>query len=163
MVQLRTLRSIARHFQHQGAVRDLLWAGSPCCVKTNVTREIVWVSVEQNPETSIRRHSTQLGISRISLQNILHGFSLQVAAGSIFKTRRLWKLICGHNGRFGPQWPKFSDKFDGVRWSTFSFQWILQHTKLPILDIWKSKSKPPNAVTSHKVHIMECNEGGGDY
>lgn len=71
-----SIRNIMRRFENQGSVGDLPKTGRPKNVTTNENRERVRESVRENPETSTRRRSTQLGIPRSSLRNILHGLKL---------------------------------------------------------------------------------------
>lgn len=67
-----TIYRLVQRFGQQGAVCDLPRAGRPRAVRNEVSIARVQASIEENPETSTRRRSQQLGMSRRSLQRILH-------------------------------------------------------------------------------------------
>lgn len=66
-----TINRLIARFRQQGAVSDLPRTGRPktACTEENVQR--VQESVHENPTTSTRRRSTQLRLSRRSIQRIL--------------------------------------------------------------------------------------------
>ena len=65
------IRRLIQRFQQYGSVSDLPRSGRPCSVRSQKNRERVRDSVQQEPGTSIRRSSHQLGMSRMSLHRIL--------------------------------------------------------------------------------------------
>uniref|UniRef100_A0A8D8SNF8 DUF4817 domain-containing protein n=2 Tax=Cacopsylla melanoneura TaxID=428564 RepID=A0A8D8SNF8_9HEMI len=72
----RTIMKIIERFQEQGAVRDLPRPGRQRSVVTEANRQRVSDNIESSPGTSTRRRSTQLGMSRRSLQRILKDLKL---------------------------------------------------------------------------------------
>ncbi|XP_055387375.1 uncharacterized protein LOC129615958 [Condylostylus longicornis] len=66
-----TINRLVRHFEENGSVRNVQIRGRPRTVPTEENVERVVNSVDENPGTSTRRCSTQLGLSRRSLQRIL--------------------------------------------------------------------------------------------
>ncbi|XP_023311192.1 uncharacterized protein LOC111692289 [Anoplophora glabripennis] len=67
-----TINRLVANFRQQGAVRNLPGAGRRRTVHTDDNIERVQESIREDGETSTRRRSTQLGLSRGSLQRILH-------------------------------------------------------------------------------------------
>lgn len=67
-----TINRLVANFRQQGAVRNLPGAGRLRTVHTFDNIQVVQESIREDPETSTRRRSTQLGLSRGSLQRILH-------------------------------------------------------------------------------------------
>ena len=67
-----TINRLVASFRQQGAVRNLPGSGTLRTVHTFDNIQLVQESIREDPETSTRRHSTQLGLSRGSLQRILH-------------------------------------------------------------------------------------------
>jgi len=65
------IRRLVARFQEQGSVRDLPRSGRPCSVTNEENIQRVQESVEENPETSTRRRSAELQMSRRSLRRIL--------------------------------------------------------------------------------------------
>ncbi|CAK9826872.1 hypothetical protein ANTRET_LOCUS4642 [Anthophora retusa] len=65
------IQRLVQRFQQHGAVCDLPRSGRPYCVRNNVNIERVQQSIQENPETSTRRRSAELGLSRRSLRRIL--------------------------------------------------------------------------------------------
>ena len=71
-----TIYRLVRRFRQQGAVCDPPRAGRPRAVRNDVNIVRMQASIEENSESSIRRHSQQLVMSRRSLQRILHNLHL---------------------------------------------------------------------------------------
>ncbi|CAK1588565.1 unnamed protein product [Parnassius mnemosyne] len=67
-----TINHLVANFRQQGAVRNLPGAGRRRTVHTDDNIELVQRSIREYGETSTRRRSTQLGLSRASLQRTLH-------------------------------------------------------------------------------------------
>ena len=65
------IKSLVRKFQETGAVHDAKKTGRPKLIRTEVQINRVATDVANNSNTSIRRRSLQLGITRSSLQRIL--------------------------------------------------------------------------------------------
>ena len=65
------IRRLIQRFQQYGSVSDLPRSGRPRLVRSQMNLERVRDSVQQEPGTSIRRRSHQLGMSRTSLHRIL--------------------------------------------------------------------------------------------
>ena len=65
------IKSLIRKFQETGAVHDAKKTGRPKLIRTEVQINCVATDVANNSNTSIRRRSLQLGITRSSLQRIL--------------------------------------------------------------------------------------------
>ena len=65
------IRRLIQSFQHYGSVSDLPRSGRPRSFRSQMNLERVRDSVQQEPGTSIRRSSHQLGMSRMSLHRIL--------------------------------------------------------------------------------------------
>lgn len=65
------IRQLIKRFQEQGSVNDLQRLGRPCQTRNKDVIERIRKSIEEDPETSTRRRSFQLSISRRSLQRIL--------------------------------------------------------------------------------------------
>lgn len=108
-------RLIAR-FRQQGGVSDLPRSGRPRIVQNQVNIDRVRDSVEEYPETSTRRRSGQLGISRTSLRRILsrhlhmHPYKVQLAQQLLpldYRQRLIWATrpnrIISRNSEFN--WP----------------------------------------------------------
>nr|CAH7767108.1 unnamed protein product [Callosobruchus chinensis] len=66
-----TIRNLIHRFQQQCSVSDLPRTRRPRSVFTNANIHRVEDSVQEDAETSTRRRSTQLGVSRTSLRRIL--------------------------------------------------------------------------------------------
>lgn len=66
-----TVNRLVANFRHHGSIRNRSGAGRPRTAHTDENIERVRESVEEIPETSTRRRSTQLELSRRSLQRIL--------------------------------------------------------------------------------------------
>lgn len=67
------IRRLVTRFEEQGSVRDLPRSGRPHSVISEANIQRVLESVEENPETSTRRRSAELQMSRRSLRRILKG------------------------------------------------------------------------------------------
>ena len=65
------IRRLIQRFQQYGSVSDLPRSGRPRSVRSQMNRERVRDSVQQEPGTSIRRRSHHFGMSRTSLHRIL--------------------------------------------------------------------------------------------
>lgn len=70
------IRRLVQRFRQQGAVSDLPRIGRPRSGRTEANIERVRESVGEEPTTSTRRRSGQLGIARTTLRRILHGLHL---------------------------------------------------------------------------------------
>ncbi|KAK3868152.1 hypothetical protein Pcinc_026438 [Petrolisthes cinctipes] len=70
------IRTLINRFEEQGAVSDRPRSGRTRTARTDETREQVRKSIEENPGTSTRRQSRQLGISRTSLLRVLRSLNL---------------------------------------------------------------------------------------
>ena len=57
------IRWLIQRFQQNGSVSDLSRSGRPCSVRSQINRERELDSVQEEPGTSIYRHSEQLGMS----------------------------------------------------------------------------------------------------
>lgn len=66
-----TINRLVGHFEETGSVRNARIPGRPRTVQTEENIERVVNSVQESSGTSTRRRSTQLGLSRRSLQRIL--------------------------------------------------------------------------------------------
>ena len=64
------IRRLIQRFQQYGSVSDLPRSGRPRSVFSQINRERVLDSVQEEPGTSIRRRSDQLGMPRMSLYRI---------------------------------------------------------------------------------------------
>lgn len=71
-----TINRLVANFREQGAVRNLPGPGRHRTVHTADNIQVVQESIREDPETSTRRRSSQLGLSRTSLQRILHTIGL---------------------------------------------------------------------------------------
>ena len=69
-------RSLIKRFKKHGRVHDRLRSGRPRTARTEGKTEQIRESIEENPGTSIRKRSTQLGMSQSSLQWISRNFKL---------------------------------------------------------------------------------------
>ena len=69
---VNAIKGIISLFQEQGAVCDLPRSGRPRTARNDENREELERSLEENPPVSTRRRSQQMGISRSSLQRMLH-------------------------------------------------------------------------------------------
>ena len=65
------IRAQLKRFRQQGSVSDLPRTGRRRSVRTAENVALVENSIVENPDTSIRRRATQIGMSRRSLQRIL--------------------------------------------------------------------------------------------
>ena len=59
-------------FREQGSVCDLPKSGRPRTARSDENRQRVAESVAEDPSTSVRRRSSQIGVSRSSLHRMLH-------------------------------------------------------------------------------------------
>nr|CAH7718998.1 unnamed protein product [Callosobruchus chinensis] len=66
-----TIRNLIHSFQQQGSVSDSPQTRRPRSAFTNANIHRVEESVQEDAETSTRRRSTQLGVSRTSVRRIL--------------------------------------------------------------------------------------------
>ncbi|KOC58979.1 hypothetical protein WH47_10772 [Habropoda laboriosa] len=57
------IRCLVQRFQQQGGVCDLPRSGRPHSVRNDANNQRVEESIEENPETSTRRRSAELGIA----------------------------------------------------------------------------------------------------
>lgn len=71
-----TINRLVANFHQQGSVRNLPRSGRQRTAHTDNNIQRVLESVRDNPETSTRRRSTQLGLSRRSVQRILATLAL---------------------------------------------------------------------------------------
>ena len=67
-----TIQGIVNRFQEQGAVCDLSRSGRPRTARTVENQRELEQSLEENRFVSTRRRSQQMGVSRSSLQRMLH-------------------------------------------------------------------------------------------
>ena len=65
------IKGMVKRFEDQGAVSNLPRYGRPKAVCTNENKERIRENVEENPTTSTRKRSLELGISRTSLKRVL--------------------------------------------------------------------------------------------
>ena len=65
------IRRLIGRFQKQGPVSDFPRSGRPRTIRTEENIERVQVGIQEEPGTSTRRRSGQLGVSRTSLRRIL--------------------------------------------------------------------------------------------
>ena len=72
---VKAIKGIISRFQRQGAVCDLPRSGRPRTARNDENREELERSLEENPSVSTRR-SQQMGISRSSLQRMLHEMNM---------------------------------------------------------------------------------------
>ena len=71
-----TIYGLVQRFRRQGTVCDLPRAGIHRAIQNDGNIARVQASIEENSETSTRRRSQQLVMSRRSLQRILHNLHL---------------------------------------------------------------------------------------
>ena len=94
------IMNLVARFQEYGSVSDKPRSGRGRSVRTRENTEAAKRSIEENPTTSTRRRSQELGISRSSLQRYskrLAHVPLQNSISAIFTTTRLsetTKLCC---------------------------------------------------------------------
>ena len=65
------IKGMVKKFEDQGAVSDLPRSRRPKAVCMDANKERIRENVEQNPTTSTRKRSLQLGISRTSLKRVM--------------------------------------------------------------------------------------------
>ena len=65
------IKGMIKIFEDQGAVSDLPRSGRPKAVCTDENKERTRKNVENNPTTSTRKRSLELGISRTSLRRVM--------------------------------------------------------------------------------------------
>ena len=65
------IKGMVKRFEDQGAVSDLPRSGRPKAVCTDESKERMRENVEQNPTTSTRKQSLELGISPPSLKRVM--------------------------------------------------------------------------------------------
>ena len=70
------IRSLIKRFDEHGMVHDRPQSGRPRTARTEKKIEQVRDSVGENPSTSIRKRSTQVVVSRSSMQRILRSLKL---------------------------------------------------------------------------------------
>ena len=63
---------MAAQFREQGSVCDLPKSGRPRTARSDENHQRVAESVAEDPSTSVRRRSSQIGVSQSSLQRMLH-------------------------------------------------------------------------------------------
>ena len=71
-----TIKGIINRLREQDTVCDLPRSGRPRTVRVEENRNELPRSVEEDPSTSTRRRSSRLGISRTSLQRMLHEMNM---------------------------------------------------------------------------------------
>ena len=65
------IKGMVKRFEDQGAVSDLPRSGRSKAVCTDENKERIRENVEENPTTSTRKCSLELGISRASLKRVM--------------------------------------------------------------------------------------------
>ena len=86
------IKGMIKRFEDQGAVSDLPRSGRPKAVCMDENKERICENVENNPTTSTRKRSLELGISRTSLRRVmksLNFLSIQIATHPRIETTGL--------------------------------------------------------------------------
>ena len=66
------IKAMVARFHEQGSVCDLPKSGRPRTARSDENRQRLAESVAEDPSTSVRRRSSQIGVSRSSLHRMLH-------------------------------------------------------------------------------------------
>ena len=73
----QAIHQLAKKFQETGSVEDAVRSGRPVSVCTENNADLVLETFTQDPQTSQRRASNELGIARSSLRRIMKHFKLK--------------------------------------------------------------------------------------
>ena len=151
------INRLIKRFRKQGAVSDLPRSGRPRLAQNQVNIDRVRDSVEEDPETSTRRRSGQLGMSRTSLRRILsrhlhmHPYKVQLAQQLLpvdYHHRLIWAT------RFVMLYAENNEFLKNLIMSDEAHFHLNGNVNKQNMRFWGTAN--PRVVHQHQLHSLKC-------